>query len=204
MTLSHRPIPSTVLPILVAGLVALACGDEGPQVPAAIVLTPNVVRVPSGESRQLTATVVDGDGRAVPDVAVGFVSSETAIFTVSEAGLLTAAGPVGTATISASAGAVEASIEAEAVLPASSLVVVPASLTMAADSGTRLSITVTDENGNSIPDAPFLLQIDQPSVAQIVDDGEVFALQAGTATITVTSGELRREIPVTVTPAEAP
>jgi uncharacterized protein YjdB len=202
MTASRLRFPSTVLPILIASVLALACGDEGPNVPAAIVLTPNVVRVPSGESRQLTATVVDADGRAVPDVTVGFTSSEAAIFTVSAAGLLTAAGPVGTATIfaSASGGAIVASIEAEAVLPASSLVVVPASLTMVAGAADQLNVTVTDEHGDSIPNAPFLLQIDQPSVAQIQDDGQVFAHEAGTATITVTSGELQREIPVTVTP----
>jgi hypothetical protein len=75
----------------------------------------NAPRIPAGDTRQLTATVVDDDGRAIPGEPMAFESSEPAVVTVSDAGLLTSVGPLGTATITAASGDLNAEIEAEVV-----------------------------------------------------------------------------------------
>ena len=61
-----------------------------------------------------------------------------------------------------------------------------------------LNWTVTDENGDSIPQPLVLFQTSDPLVVDVSDGGSVRAGEPGTATITVTSGDDSREIPVTV------
>ena len=188
------------LPVLLAPAMLLACGEDlGPRTPAAVVVTPNAPRIPMGETRQLTATVVDADGRAISGEPVTFESSQPSVLTVSETGLLTSVGPVGTSLITAATGDITAEIEAEVILAPSELFVSPASLTLESDESVLLSITVTDENSDSIPDAEFVVHTSNAAIASVSVDGWVTGGEAGTTTVYVTSGDLRRDIPVTVT-----
>ena len=185
--------------LAVAAAVLLACDDQGPRTPADIVITPNLPHVPMGETLQLTATVVDADGRAIPDEPVSFQSSDPSILTVSESGLLTSVGARGTSTIRAVSGDLSAEVEAEVVLGPSNLFVSPASLDLESDEAVLLNVTVTDEHGDSIPDAEVAFQTSDFVVADVSFDGFVTGRDPGTATITVTSGTYLREVPVTVT-----
>jgi uncharacterized protein YjdB len=189
-----------IVPVL---LLAACGGDQGPHTPAAIVLTPNAPRVPAGGTLQLTAAVVDDEGRALPDEPIVFESSEPTVVTVSDEGLLTSVGPLGSATITAGSGAFTAEVEADVVPPPSSLFVSPLSLTLPVNETFQLYIIVTDEHGDSIPDAELAVHTDNTAVISVGVDGNVWAKESGLATITVVNGDRRRDVHVTVTAAES-
>jgi uncharacterized protein YjdB len=182
----------------VAAAVLLACDDQGPRTPADIVIAPNLPRVALGGTTQLTATVVDADGRAIEGEPVTFASSDLSVLTVSESGLLTSVGPLGTSVVSAVSGDVTAEVEARVVVGPSTLYVSPTSLELESGQSAQLSITVTDENGDSIPGPELLLQTSDPSVAVVTSFGYVTGGEPGAATITITSGEHSREVHVAV------
>jgi uncharacterized protein YjdB len=184
--------------LVVAAALLLACDDEGPRTPAHLVITPSLPRVTMGETLQLTATVVDAEGRAIEGEPVSFESSDPSILTVGESGLLTSVGPRGTSIIRASSGEVGAEVEAEVGLGPSAMFVSPASLSLETGESVTISVTVTDEHGDSIPNAEFALQTSDAGIAQ-VSYGSVTGRSPGSATITVTSGTYLREVPVTVT-----
>jgi WD40 repeat protein len=181
----------------VAAALLLACDDEGPRTPAHVVITPSLPRVMMGQTLQLTATVVDAEGRAIEDEPVSFESSDPSILTVGGSGLLTSVGPRGTSVIRASSGEVSAEVEAEVVLGPSDMFVSPASLSLQTGETAFINVTVTDEHGDSIPNAEFTLETSDAGVAG-VSYSAVGGRSPGSATITVRSGEYVREIPVTV------
>ena len=188
--------------LLLALVVLVACGDElGPRLPAAIVVTPEAPRVLTGGTVQLTAVVVDATGGEIDGHPVTFRSSDPTVLTVGGDGLLTSPGPLGSSTITASSGDISAEVEAVVILPPSALVVRPASLELDTGELQALSVTVTDENGEPVPEVEFSLESDNPAVATVGQDfgsGLVTGHAVGSATVTVTSGERTVEIPVTV------
>jgi uncharacterized protein YjdB len=186
--------------ILLTPVLLVACDDQGPRTPADLVVTPNMPQVPMGGTRQLTATVVDADGRAIDGEAVTFESAEPDVVMVSDGGLLTSVGSLDTVTITATSGDLAAEVEAEVVPPPSSLVVSPSSLRLAVGEAVQLYIIVTDEHGDSIPDAELVLETDNAAVASVSVDGVVRGMRSGLATVYVISGEHRRDIAVAVTP----
>jgi hypothetical protein len=58
----------------------------GPQIPFAIVLLPNDALVTSGQTLQLTATVVDVAGREIPGEPITFTTHHPDVLTVSATG----------------------------------------------------------------------------------------------------------------------
>jgi uncharacterized protein YjdB len=178
----------------------VACDDQGPRTPADIVITPNRPEVLLGGTLQLTATVVDAEGRAIDGEPLTFASAEPDVVTASDDGLLTSVGPLDTVTISATSGALAAGVEAMVVPPPSSLAVSPSSLRLAVGESAQLYIIVTDEHGDAIPDAELVLETDNPAVASVRVGGVVVGQRSGLATVYVVSGEHRRDIPVAVTP----
>jgi uncharacterized protein YjdB len=186
--------------ILLAPALLAACGDQGPHVPAAIVVTPTVPRVPLGGTLQLNAAVVDADGRAIEDEPITFLSAEPEVVTVSDGGLLTSVGSLDTVTITATGGGLTTELDALVVAPPSSLTVAPRSLTLAAGTGAQIYIIVTDEQGDSIPDPDLVLETDNAAVAWVGVDGGVQAWRSGLATLFITSGEQRVDVHLTVTP----
>lgn len=195
--------PSARVPVLLASVFLHACGGEddlGPRVPASIVIVPNEPRIPSGQTRQLTATVVDAAGRAIDGEPVTFDSRHPDIVTVTGTGLLTAVGPLGTATITAASGELTGTITAEVVLPPSAVLVEPASLTLPRGNVAQLFVTVTDEDSEPVANPALEFTISDPDIATVDAGGFVSAgPDLGQATITVSSGSLSRQVPITVT-----
>ena len=72
--------------------------------PAGIVVSPQDTAIRQRRAVQLTATVVDNTGTPVPGQSVSFVTGNASIASVSPTGLVTSAGPVGSATIIATSG----------------------------------------------------------------------------------------------------
>jgi uncharacterized protein YjdB len=186
--------------IILAPVLVVACDDQGPRTPAGLVVTPNMPEVPMGGTCQLTATVVDADGRAIEGEAVTFESAEPDVVTVSDGGLLSSVGSLDTVTITATSGDLAAEVQAQVVPPPSSLVVSPSSLRLAVGEARQLYIIVTDEHGDSIPDAGLALETDNPAVASVSVGGMVVGRRSGLAMVYVLSGEHRRDVVVAVTP----
>ncbi len=85
--------------------------DLDAQVAQALEVTPEeVLFTVVGETHELTAIVLDADGMEIPDATVSWSSSDEAVVTVSEEGELEAVGE-GSATITATSGDVEATVE---------------------------------------------------------------------------------------------
>ncbi len=180
----------------------LGCDDQGPATPADIVVAPNLPRVPMGRTEQLTATVVDARGRAIERYPVTFRSSDVSVLTVSPAGLLRSAGPLGTSIISVTAGDVTAEVEATVVPGPSTLLVIPDMLDLVVGGQEFLTVTVTDETGDIVQQPELVYRTDHPEVAQVSIDGYVTALHEGVAIISVSSAGLSAEVEIHVVPHE--
>jgi YVTN family beta-propeller protein len=80
------------------------------QVPTTIQVSPTSMVLSSGQSQTITATVLDAAGGQVVGAPVSFVSSNPSVATVSSAGVVTAVGPDGGATITVTSGALTATV----------------------------------------------------------------------------------------------
>jgi hypothetical protein len=86
-----------------------ACGSD-PRVPTSISLAPTSVAFTAlGQTQQLSPSVADQNGDPLTDAQISWSSSNNAVASVSETGLVTAQG-AGTAEVSASAGSANASV----------------------------------------------------------------------------------------------
>jgi WD40 repeat protein len=183
----------------------LGCGDDlGPRVPAAIAVAPGAPRVLVAGTLQLEATVVDASGREIAGHTVTFESSDTTVLKVDGSGLLTSRGTTGTSLITLASGDLTAIVEARVVLPPSSIVVSPRSLELDTEEQQGLSFTVTETNGVPLPGAEVTFENSDPSILRLESPdwaGNVLfvtGLAPGSATVTLTSGELTVEVAVTV------
>lgn len=194
------------LPILLLGAGLLGCsGDElGPRVPAEVTVTPAAPQVHVGGTLQLTAAVLDATGQELAGEAVTFQSSDPAILTVDDGGLLTSVGGTGSSTITAASGGISAEVVAEAVLPPSAIVVQPRSLDLDTGEQVTLAFTVTDEAGRPVSGTGTAFGSSNPSVVRVEAPGGsdasvlVTGLDVGTGAVTLTRGSLMAEVPVTV------
>ena len=194
------------LPILLLGAGLLGCrGDElGPRVPAEVTVTPAAPQVHVGGTLQLTAAVLDATGQELAGEAVTFQSSDPAILTVDDGGLLTSVGGTGSSTITAASGGISAEVVAEAVLPPSAIVVQPRSLDLDTGEQVTLAFTVTDEAVRPVSGTGTAFGSSNPSVVRVEAPGGsdasvlVTGLDVGTGAVTLTRGSLMAEVPVTV------
>jgi uncharacterized protein YjdB len=186
-----------LVPVLLAGC---SGGEDevGPRVPASIVVVPNEPKVPLGGTTQLTATVVDAAGRAIPDQPLTFVSGSPEVITVSARGLLTAVGSVGSSHIEVASGQLTGSVEAAAVLPPSAIVVEPRTLELQLGQIVSLGVVVTNEL-SQVVFVPVTFATSNPTIASVDQSGSVTGVHNGTAKIVVSSdGREDVEVPVTV------
>jgi len=167
-------------------------------------VTPETPQVPLAGTLQLTATVVDAAGQEINGQAVTFRSSAATVLTVDDAGLLMSVGSTGSSLITAASGDITAEVEAAVVLPPSAVVVSPGSLELDTGAQKELVVTVTDENGEPVPDAEVAFEGSDPAIVRVEEfdgfEGLIFVtgLGVGSATVTVTSGALTTEVSVTV------
>jgi hypothetical protein len=96
------------LAIAVCAVGLVGCGGSDPSVPDTIALNSNTISFTSiGQTQQLTATVTDQRGDPFPEASVTWSSTDQAVATVSNTGLVTAQG-AGQAQVTVTAGAVTA------------------------------------------------------------------------------------------------
>ena len=158
-----------------------------------------------GNTLRLTARAFDANGNEVPDAQFSWASSDAAVATVDNTGLVTAAGN-GTATITASAGTASGTASGSAVVTvvqvAESVSLVPPEATLSAVGDTvRLTATASDANGNELTDAQFSWASSDASVATVDGSGLVTAAGNGSATVTASVGTVSGTAEITVAPS---
>ena len=164
-----------------------------------IVIEPEMATLMSlGETVQLEATVLDGNGQLVSGAVVMWQSSDEAVATVSAEGLVTAVRN-GTARITARSGSASQGIDVTVIQSAGSIVIAPDEATLMSLGATvQLTATVLDQNGQSVEDAVVTWQSGDESVATVNAQGLVTAVGNGVARITARSGSVSSGIDVSV------
>ena len=179
---THAPLltrPITSLPGLLALLGFLAgCGGTDPRIPSSVALSSNSVAFASlGQTHQLSPSITDEDGKPILDASVTWSSSNDQVASVTQNGLVTAEG-VGSATITATAGAASATAQVNVIQTPTQI------LKVSGDGQTALAgetvssplvVQVNDAGGNAIPGATVTFAVSE-------GDGNI-----GTTTVTTGS-----------------
>ncbi len=178
---------------LSATLWAYACGDgatepaapppDSPR-PTTVTVAPATPRLTAlGATVQLTAEVLDQNGRAMAGAGVTWTSSNALVVTVSGSGLVTAAAN-GTATITATAARVSGIATVTVSQEVSAVAVSPAADTLLTGDTLRLAAEATDANGHVVAVAEFSWASSDTLVAVVDDAGLVTGVGAGQAAVT--------------------
>ena len=144
--------------LFILAALTYGCGGGGgatePSGPAEINLSPaSLTFTALGQSQQISSTVVDRQGNALPEVGVSWGTGDAAVATVTSAGLVTAVG-AGTTQLTATAGSITSRVQVQ-------VTQTPARLQKVAGDGQRgtpgqpvatlPAVRVEDINGNPIP-----------------------------------------------------
>lgn len=152
-----------------------------------VTVLPATVPLTTGQSTTLTATVKDANGTVVTDRPVAWTTSNAAVATVTQAGVVKATG-AGTATISATSEGSSGSATVTVTPPVlDHIVITPSSIgNLRAGHSTELSATAIDTNGNAMSGAVFTWHSSSTWVATVSSSGVVTGQHSGTTTITAT------------------
>jgi uncharacterized protein YjdB len=172
---------------------------------ASVQVSPTSAAITVGGTVHLQAHPLDANGNPLTGRTVTWSSSNDAVATVNDSGVVTGVA-TGAATITAtSEGSSGTAGIAVALAAPASISVAPPSITVTAGQSSQLTATVKDSDGSVISGAPVTWTVDKPGVALVGSTGLVAGQSAGTATVTATSGSVHVDVPVTVTlpPANA-
>ena len=184
-----------------------ACGDgaveppppDPPRATTVTVTSPTARLSALGATVQLSAQVLDQNGRPMAGAAVAWSSGSAAIATVDASGLV-AAVQNGTVTIMATSGSASGSAEVTVAQEASAVTVSPAVDTVALGDTLRLVAEASDANGHMVEGAEFGWSSSDGYVVTVDASGLVTGLGQGTANITAMAGEASGTSGITVTP----
>lgn len=189
-----------------------ACSGEATTPPApvaSVTVSPQASSLSPGQGTQLIATPRDAQGNALANRAVSWVSTNPAVATVSQTGLvaaLTVGGPV--TIIASSEGQDGSAIVTVVPPPVASVTVSPAAPALTPLAVAQLTPTVRDAQGNALTDRVVTWTTSNQAVATVSGSGLVTAVavggpvtitatsegQTGTATVTVVA-----PVPTTIT-----
>jgi alpha-tubulin suppressor-like RCC1 family protein len=137
-------------------------------------------------TQQLTATVRDSLGNAIPGLTVIWQSNNPPIATVSSSGLVTGVS-VGAAIISASIGGYlgtsTVTVQTSITLGPSSVAVAPTTATVGIGRTQLFTATATDSTGNTYPNTVAKWVSSNPAVATIDSTGLATGVSSGVVTI---------------------
>ncbi|MFL5311555.1 MAG: Ig-like domain-containing protein [Myxococcales bacterium] len=158
-----------------AALILLACGGGGPSRPpvASISLTPATTAALTslGDTLLLTATAHDAGGAPIPGVGIVYTSSDAAVATVTQSGLVTAVAN-GAATIHASAEGKEATIAILVAQVVAHVLVTPSGLLVPPGEVPLFHASAVDARSHAVVGAPApVWTTTDPAVATIAADG---------------------------------
>ena len=168
-------------------------------------VTPSSAAIKVGETVHLQAEPLDASGNVLTDRTVTWASSNTAVATVDNDGVVSGV-TTGAITITATSEGKSGTsgIAVGAAVPAS-ITVAPTSVSITTGQTSQLTATVKDANGVVISGAPVQWSVDNSGNAIVSSTGLVTGQNAGAATVTATSGSVHVDVPVTITipPANA-
>lgn len=153
---------------------------------ASVIVEPATFLLAPGQTQQLTATPKDAAGNPLSDRTVAWRSSNTAVATVSTAGLVSAVGG-GTATISATTENTTGFSSATVPLPVASVTMSPSNVTIFVGSTVQLTATPRDSTGAPLIGRVIVWSSSSLAVAGVSASGFLTAFNGGAATITATS-----------------
>jgi uncharacterized protein YjdB len=167
---------------------------------ASVTLSPTNIPLLVAQTTTPSITVRDALGTIVTNRVVTWGSSNSAIASVSSAGLITGVA-AGTATITAtSEGKSGSTTVVVTVAPVNSVTIAPTSANVVIGQTTTLAATVKDANGTVLTDRPVAWNSANPTVATVSATGVVSGVAVGTATITASAEGKNALATVTVLP----
>jgi alpha-tubulin suppressor-like RCC1 family protein len=189
---------------LIAGAVfAASCHHDATaisQVVSISLSTTNVVLL-VGDTTTITASASDASGIILTGITPTWTSSDTTVAVVSTGGLVTAR-KIGTASITATAGAgaTSAKVSVVAALPPSisSITVAPTPAFVVVHGTQQLTAVVRDSIGNAIPGLTVTWQSNNPGVATVSTSGLVTGVANGAAVVSASIGGFLGTSTVTV------
>jgi len=173
---------------------------------ASVTVAPPSSSISATQTQQLTATLKDAGGTALTGRAITWSSSNTAIATVSNTGLVSPTGPndTGTVTITATSGGVNGTATVAITQdPVASVAIAPPTSTISATQTQQLTATLKDAGGTVLTGRPVTWTTSDPTIATVSNTGLVSPTgpnDTGTVTITATSGGVNGTATVTITP----
>lgn len=184
---------SDLVPVAILGATSVTI----PGVPTTITVTPAAVTVGTGNTRSLSAAVLDQAGNTITPVLT-WASANTAIAAVDSAGLVTGVLAGGPVNITASAGAVSGSSAVTVQDPVlTSMSVAPAAPSIVAGGTRQLTASGLDQFGSNMAVSPVWTSSDS-LIATVDASGLVAGVAAGPAVITATVGAVTATANVTV------
>jgi uncharacterized protein YjdB len=166
---------------------------------ASVGVLPAIRTLVVGESTTLTATVKDANGAVVTDRPVAWTSSNAAVASVTQGGVVRALA-AGTATISAtSEGSTGSATITVSAAPVATISLQPASVTLRRDMTVTLTPTLKDASGNVLTGRTITWKSSDTTVARVSSSGVVTALNLGATAITATSEGKSASAAITVT-----
>jgi uncharacterized protein YjdB len=173
----------------IGGVVASADVNVA-QVPVASVsVSPTTANVTAGQTTTLTATLRDASGNTLAGRIIGWTSSDQAIATVSQSGVVTGVAP-GIATITATSEGQSGSASVTVVAGSQSvarIVISPSDPTIDRNELVQLTATLYDASDNVLTGRVVTWSSSDPSKATVDSTGLVQGVRKGTVTITATS-----------------
>jgi uncharacterized protein YjdB len=199
-----------VIFLAVAGLAigATACSSSGTSVEvqrkpvAAVSLTLPSPTLEEGLTEQATAMPMDANGAPLPDRLVEWESSNSAIASVNETGMISAVS-LGTATIVAKSegarGQGRLDVIARAPINVASVAVALSAASIVVGQTTNATATLRDAAGNTLTGRAISWSSSNAGIASVNGSGVVTAVSAGTANIAATSEGQNGSAALTVT-----
>ena len=199
---------SGVVTALAVGTVRIVATSEGksgvatvqviPVPVASVQLSPSTLRITTGESQGLTATLRAQNGALLTGRTLEWRSGAPNVASVNGSGTVTALSP-GVAVILATVEGVTASSEVTVQRPSvAAIQLTPAEPSVNAGGTVQLTAVVRDSGGNTLGDRVVSWSSSNEQVAFVSSTGLVVGSRPGTATITVTSEGISASIIVTV------
>ena len=169
---------------------------------SAVVVSPASMSIEVTKTREVWATVQDAAGNSLSGQSISWSSSNPAVATVSSTGRVTGVAS-GTTTVKATSGGKTGSAEinvTSSIAPSlASVVISPATATLAKGNTLQLNASARDASGNTLSGYTFAWSTLNPSIASVSSMGMVNALAAGTANISVSAGGKIASATITVT-----
>ena len=151
--------------------------------PNAVVLTPAQLLVEEGNSAQLSAQVLDDQGRELPNSTVTYSSSNNGVASVSANGLVTGVSPgkaIITGSSSGKTGTADVTVTAT---PVASVSVTPSQPVIAVGSTITLTAQALSSSNQPLTGRTVLWSSSTPSVATVTSTGVVNALNPGSTVV---------------------